>query len=380
MASQPKPPDPYAQASAQQSANVGASQASAIINNANETNPYGSVKYEQGGFETIYDAKGKPQQVPRYNRTVTLSPEQQNLLNKQNQMQGNLADLGVSQSSRLQGLLGQEMNTAGLEDWNRGETPRQATWDPNAFSADRKKVEDATFNRYVTQMQPQRDAQTASLAARGLDPGSQGWGGAQDVNARQDTDASMAAILAGGQEQSRLLGEERAGWQQGQDYASFLNTLRGAQLGERTALRNQPINEISALMSGSQVSMPSFQPFSRQGVDAAPIGQYISQNYANKANAAANTNAGLFGLGNAALGMFSFSDRRLKTGISAIGKKLAGLPLYFFHFIAPLCFEPGYQGVQIGVMSDEARQLHPDAVHVVHGYDMVDYGLLLRRH
>jgi hypothetical protein len=128
----------------------------------------------------------------------------------------------------------------------------------------------------------------------------------QDVNRRQDTDAAMAAVLAGGQEQSRLLGEERAGWAQGQDYTNFLNTLRGAQFAERTGLRNAPINEIAALMSGSQVSVPSFQPFSRQGVDAAPIGQYIGQNYANRANAAANTNAGIFGLANAGIGILPF--------------------------------------------------------------------------
>jgi hypothetical protein len=112
-----------------------------------------------------------------------------------------------------------------------------------------------------------------------------------------------AAILAGGQEQSRMLGDERAGWQQQQDYASFLNNLRGGQMQERQAVRNAPINEISALMSGSQVSVPQFQPFSRQGVDTAPIGQYINQNYAAQANQAANTNAGIFGLGSAFMGL-----------------------------------------------------------------------------
>jgi hypothetical protein len=383
MNSQPDPPDPYEQASAQQSANVGSSAASAIINNANERNPYGSVTYNQIGTGQVTDAQGKPITVPRYERVTELSPEQQNLLRLQTGMQTNLGELGVSQSARLQGLLGTNLDTSGIEDWNRGTAPRQASWDPNAYSADRQKVEDATFNRYATQIAPERAKQAATLAARGLDPGSQGWGGAQDVNARQDTDASMAAILAGGQEQSRLLGEERAGWAQGQDYTNFLNTLRGAQLGEKQTIRNAPINEIAALMSGSQVSAPSFQPFSRQGVDAAPIGQYIGQNYANQANAAANTNAGIFGLGNAAISAapwLMMSDRRLKTGISAIGRKLAGLPLYFFHFIEPLCRLPGYRGVQLGVMSDEVRKLHPDAVHDVGGFDMVDYGLLLRRH
>jgi hypothetical protein len=387
MVSQPKAPDPYTQAAAQQAANIGSSQASAIINNANETNPYGAVNYKNIGYETIYDAKGRPQKVPRYQRDVTLSPDQQGLLNLQNQMQTNLGNLGVSQSSRLQGLLGQEMNTEGLEEWNRGVAPRQASWDPNAYSADRAKVENALAARYRMQADPVREAENVKLAARGLAPGSQNWGAQQDVMNRQDLEAGYKAIEAGGAEQSRLLGEERAGWQQGQDYTNFLNTLRGGQLQERMALRNQPINEIAALAGGSQVTVPQFQPFSRQGVEAAPIGQYISDAYTNKVNAANATNQGLFGLGGAGIGLLGgmkffggTSDRRLKKDIRRIGRKLAGLPLYFFRFIEPICRLPGYDGVQVGVMADEVRKLHPDAVLEVDGYDMVDYGKLLRRH
>jgi hypothetical protein len=49
--------------------------------------------------------------------------------------------------------------------------------------------------------------------------------------------------------------------------------------------------------------VPQFQQFSRQGVDSTPIGQYIYGDYANQANQAANTNAGIFGLGGALLGL-----------------------------------------------------------------------------
>lgn len=383
MVSQPKAPDPYTQAAAQQSANLGASTASAIINNANENNPYGQVRYNNIGYETIYDAKGKPQKVPRYERNVTLSPEQQGLLNLSNQTQTNLGQLGVSQSSRLQGLLGQEMNTEGLQDWSTGAAP--TAYDREAYGAQRDQVTNALMERYRAQTEPQRQAQEASLAARGLAPGSQNWGSVQDAQNRQDTDQMAAAVAAGGAEQSRMLSDERAGYQQQQDYANFLNNLRGGQFQERQAVRNQPINEISALMSGSQVTVPQFQQFSRQGVDAAPIGQYIQDNYQNKVNAANATNQGLFGLGGAGiklLGGLPFfggtSDRRLKTDITRLtGRFLAGLPLYLFRFTR----KDLPRGVQIGVMSDEVRKLHPDAVHVDNqGYDLVDYGLLLRRH
>lgn len=304
MVSQPKSPDPYDTAAAQQQANVGSSTASAIIQNANETNPYGQVKYNNIGYETITDANGKQMQVPRYERNVTLSPEQQKLLGLQNQMQQNLGELGVSQSGRLQGLLGTNLDTTGLQDWSTGKAPTE--YDPNAYAAQRDQVTQALMDRYRAQTDPQRAAQESQLAARGLSPGSKNWGSVQDTQNRQDTDQMSAAILAGGQEQSRMLGEERAGYQQQQDYASFLNNLRGGQLQERQTVRNAPINEISALMSGSQVSVPQFTPFQSQGVGSTNIGSMIYGDYANKANAAANTNAGIFGLGGSFLSALPF--------------------------------------------------------------------------
>ena len=261
------------------------------------------MTYNQIGTGTVTDANGKPISVPRYERVVSLSPEKQKLLDYQNQMQGNLGQLGVSQSARLQDLLGTNLSTEGLQDWSTGTAP--TAYDPNAYAAQRDQVTAALMNRYREQADPQRAAQEAQLAARGMAPGSKNWGAVQDTQNRADTDASMQAILAGGQEQSRLLGEERAGNQQQMDYASFLNNLRGAQLGERQTIRNAPINEISALASGSQVSVPQFQPFSSQGVDSTPIGNYIYSDYANKANAAANTNAGIFGLGGSLLKLFA---------------------------------------------------------------------------
>lgn len=259
------------------------------------------MKYSNIGYETVYDANGKPMQVPRYQRDVTLSPEQQKLYQLQSQMQSNLGQLGVDQSSRLQGLLGTNLDTSGTQDWSTGTAP--TAYDQNAYAKQRDDVTNALMERYRTQNDPKRAAQESELAARGLSPGSQNWGAVQDTQNRQDTDASMAAILAGGQEQSRMLQDERAGQAQQMDYASFLNNLRGAQLGEKQTIRNAPINEISALMSGSQVSVPQFQQFSRQGVDSTNIGSMIYGDYANRANAAANTNAGIFGLGGSLLGL-----------------------------------------------------------------------------
>ena len=114
MASSPKPPDPYKQASAQQGAELGASMGSSIINNPNQVNPYGSQKYSVAGYETIYDAQGKKQYVPRYTQTTTLSPDQMRLLGLQTQTQYNLGQTGVQQSAKLNQLLGKGVDTSGL--------------------------------------------------------------------------------------------------------------------------------------------------------------------------------------------------------------------------------------------------------------------------
>ena len=82
-----------------------------------------------------------------------------------------------------------------------------------------------------------------------------------------------------------------------------MNTLRGGQLQEKAFLRNAPINEITALMSGSQVTLPQFQPYASPQVAAAPIGQYMYGSADINAQNAAAKNQGLFGLGGAAIGL-----------------------------------------------------------------------------
>ena len=58
MASSPSPPNPNAQAAAQQRAEVGAAGASSVMNNPNIINPYGSQSYSIAGWEEVPDARG----------------------------------------------------------------------------------------------------------------------------------------------------------------------------------------------------------------------------------------------------------------------------------------------------------------------------------
>jgi predicted lipoprotein with Yx(FWY)xxD motif len=100
----------------------------------------------------------------------------------------------------------------------------------------------------------------------------------------------------------------------------------------------------------------------------------MMQNYGIKANNAAQTNAGMFSLAGGAMKMLPFSDRRTKTDIKPIGADLAGVPLYTFKYWG------NDMSTHVGVMADEAKVLHPDAVHQIDGFDHVDYAVLSRRH
>ena len=215
---------------------------------------------------------------------------------------------------------------------------------------------------------PQAAAQQAQLANRGLSPGSQGYGTVQQGQLDAEGEAARQAYLASGN-------EARQNYASAQSYWDQMNQLRQAQAQEGFALRNQPINEIMALLGGSQVNMPQFSPFSRQGISASSPGQYMASNYQNQLASTDAFNKGLFGLAGAAgqVAMMK-SDRRLKEDIVPLGPSLAGAPLYLFRY-------KGRPGLQIGVMSDEVRAIHPDAVAVdAEGFDLVDYGTLSRRH
>jgi len=308
MASTPSPPNPYDQAAAQQSANLGASEASGIINNPNEVNPYGSVNYTNSGYEVVYDAKGKPQYVPRYTRTTSLSPDQMKLLGLETQTKGNAGQAAVTASSKLADMFKTSLDPSSWQRWSNAPTPGDIRQDQ--APTDRSAVEKAMMSRYLDTAGKQNSAQDAQLAARGLTPGSAQYSAIDKTRQEGLTDAQMQAYLASGDESRAAQGAYNQAalqrYQMGSDYAAFGNQLRQAQQQSDTALRSQLPNEIAALMGMGQVTVPQFSPFSRQGIDAAPVGDYISQNYQNQVQAANATNQGIFGLGGSLLGLLPF--------------------------------------------------------------------------
>jgi len=160
----------------------------------------------------------------------------------------------------------------------------------------------------------------------------------------------------------------------------FSNQAALQELQKQLTLRNQPLNEITGLMSGSQLQMPQFQGYNPTNIAPAPIfagaqaqGAANLQNYGIQQSGANALTSGLFGLGGAAamapVGTFAaLSDRRLKSNIKRIGTHKLGIGLYEYDILGEH---------QQGVMADEVEKVMPEAV-LMHpsGYKMVNYGLL----
>jgi hypothetical protein len=83
--------------------------------------------------------------------------------------------------------------------------------------------------------------------------------------------------------------------------SQFYNTAVQQALAQQAAIRSLPINEISALLSGGQVTVPQFQGYSGVTVAPAPIfqagqaqGDFAQRNYQNQVGAY-NSQMGLLG-------------------------------------------------------------------------------------
>jgi hypothetical protein len=289
-AAPPPPPDPYAVAAAQGKAANQTAISQAIIGNANEISPYGNITYNQIGRQNVGGVD-----VPQFSRTTTLSPEQQALYNQQNQLSQGVNNLALGQVNRLTGHLDQPVNAGSLPQWAGNVVPEN-------FSADRQRVEQAMFDRLNPQMQRAREAEENRLVNQGFQRGTEAYTGAMGDIGRAENDARLAITERGLGEQQGLFNMALSGGQ-------FSNAQRQQALQEMLALRNQPINEITALMSGGQVSLPQAQQYQAPQVAPTNIADYMyntaalqQQNYKTQEDYRKANLQGMYGLGSAALG------------------------------------------------------------------------------
>lgn len=185
-----------------------------------------------------------------------------------------------------------------------------------------------------------REGNEANLLARGIRPGSQAYDRSQLNTAQGENDAYNQLMLTGNQQ----------AFQQGQ------------------ALRNQPINEITALLSGSQVSQPQVNT-NMPTIPTTDVAGLIGQDYQNQLAQSQQQQAMLGNLFSA--GATLISDRRAKTNIKRVGQTDDGTPIYTYKY------RTGGPTL-MGVMADELGARHPEAVSVLPGgFLAVNYDLVM---
>jgi hypothetical protein len=320
----PAPPDPKETSAAQTSTNVGTAIANANLGNVNQVTPDGKLTYSQTGTYKWTDPyTGKSYDIPTYTATQSLSDTGQAIKDQTDQAKLNLGELASSQSNFLKDWLSKPVDLSN--------------------DATEARLMDLGMKRLQPALDARRASQEADLINRGIRPGSDAYAQAQNLENQSENDAYNQLLLQG----------------------------RGQAVQEALAQNSAPINNLTALLSGSQVSQPNFVNPNMPSIPTTDVAGLINTNYNQKlqnwqaeANSTGDLFGGLFGLG---ANLIKYSDRRLKKNIRAIGTFANGLTKYVFEYL--------WSDVpQIGVMADEVRARKPYAVKSINGFDVVDYG------
>lgn len=212
---------------------------------------------ESGGFYTYTDPyTGESYQIPRFESHVELSPEQQAILDANQSAQTNLANLADDRSAFLLDYLPQ---TESLTDQIGNQ------------------LYDMAAQRVDPRFAREEEKLRTRLANQGIMPGSEAF------------DREMARFAEG----------------KNDAYNQLMLQGRGQALSEI----NTPINQITALLSGSQVTNPNVQMQNPARIPTTDVAGIINSNYQqqmqNYQTELANSNSmmgGLFGAGATLLG------------------------------------------------------------------------------
>jgi hypothetical protein len=322
----PAAPDPKVTAQTQSAGNVATATAQNTMGMVDKFGPTGSETYKVTEYLDQPDGFGGTMRVPRYAQTTTLTPEQQAIFNTGQQTEQNIATIGRDQSARIGDLLGKPIQMGN--------------------EATEARLMELGSSRLNPVFQRDEEALRTRLANSGIRAGTAAFDAEMGQFNQRRNDAYNQLLLSGrAQANQELLTE-----------------------------RNQPINEITALLSGSQVSMPQFnnpQTANLAGVDYSGLvrDKYNAElaAYNSRVNSQNAMMGGLFGLaGTLGAAGIRYSDTRLKSKIRRVGKHRSGLTLYAYDIFGRR---------EIGVMAQEALAAFPHAVSQdnVTGWLMVDY-------
>jgi hypothetical protein len=287
--------NPYIQAAqATTMGNMYGAQAATQANRINQNTPYANLNYVQG-----VDANGNPTWTANQQLAQPLQTALGNIQGQLAQSTANPFDASQYQAQTGQGY-------TGMEGWD--------------------KATGLINQRLQPQIEQSQERLQAQLANQGIVPGTEAYNRAMTLQGQKTNDLMTQAQLAGSQVQNQLQGQSLA-QQQANNAALQQNYTQALQQ------RNMPLQQLGAFQSATT---PGYiNPYTQAAV-AGPdyLGAYTTGNAAaiaaqNAANAkTANTQAGLYGLGSAALlggggvgGLLGLGSQAL-SGLSGLGKDL----------------------------------------------------------
>jgi hypothetical protein len=319
----PAPPNPKDTAAAQTGSSVATAIANAGLNSVDQVTPDGSLTYETVGYETMHDPyTGQTYQIPKRKATQTLSATQQGIKDRADAAKGNIAGLAETLSGNAQGNLATpfEFTNQDAADW--------------AYDIGASRLDPALAQREASLR--------TTLANKGIREGSAAWNAEMSRLTQAENDARNNLALSG----------------------------RSMAFNEQLTGRNQSINELTALLSGSQVSQPNYVNAPQSNIPTTDVAGLINSNYAQQVAAAERQQGILGGLMGFGGKLISLSDRRAKKDIKKVGE-VKGLGLYDFKY-------KGSDKPQRGLMAQDVEKKVPGAVMTGRdGFKRVDYGKAL---
>lgn len=246
---------------------------------------------------TTDPATGKT--TTEWEMTQGLTPELQDILNKQIAIQGGRTDIAGAMTGRLGSEFGTSIDWTGLNPMGQVPTAQYTLPEggiDNPYQT-RQAAEDAVYNQAMSRLQPQQESQKQALEVKlrnqGLRPGDAQYQAQMSAMDRSHNDASNQALWSANQaglaESGQMFGQQlglnqnnfnqafqanNQNFGQSMQQSQYANQIRQQQISEAMQKRGFSLNEINALLSGQQVGMPSMPNFSTGGAgQPAPLYQ-----------------------------------------------------------------------------------------------------------
>lgn len=206
-------PDYTGAAEATASGNIDAARLATAANRVNQVTPYGSLNYAVTGQD--------PYGNPTWTATTSLSPDQQQLYN-----------YDVETSKGLGALQNQGLKYVGNMISNPFDTSKLPSTGINAG----EQMSESIMRRLQPQLQQEQKSFDAQMANQGIPVGSEAYMNAKRAFDQRQNDRLVSSVIQGTDTGLRA---------------------RGQGFSELAYQRNEPINTLNAVRSGSQVTNPN---------------------------------------------------------------------------------------------------------------------------